>query len=483
MSPADAALAEAIGLLADCTAEERAYALARLGDPALRALAEAWPAWAHDGQLPPDRAADGSDWRTWLNLAGRGFGKTKAGAEWVSALARAAGPGFRIALVGATLAEVEKVMVRGESGLFAVARCDEELVWYPSRGLLQFASGAEAFAYSGASPDSLRGPQHHAAWCDEIAKWAHPQAAWDNLMLGLRLGEWPRALVTTTPRPIPLLRRLIAAPATAVTRGRTRDNAMLAESFVGHVEELYGGTRLGRQELDGELIDEVEGALWTREMVERCRVSLPLPAREGPGVGASRRRADRSASPASSGLSLDPPPTPPLQGGELRRVVVGVDPPASANGTCGIVVCGVDRQGTGYVLADASVAGRSPDGWALEVVRAAEDWSADLVVAETNQGGDMVAATLRSADCALPVRPVRARFGKAKRAEPVAALFARGKARFAGAFPELEDELCGLTAGGGYEGPGSSPDRADAMVWAMAELMLGARAEPRVRGL
>jgi phage terminase large subunit-like protein len=444
------------------------YVVARLTEPELRTLREQWTFWAHDGQLAPP-----GDWRTWLMMAGRGFGKTRAGAEWVSALARADGS-LRIALVGANPAEVERVMIRGESGLIAVARTGEDLLWYPTRGLIEFSSGARAYVYSGANPESLRGPEHHHAWCDELAKWAYPEAAWSNLMLGLRLGPAARALVTTTPRPLALLRRLMADPAVAKSHGRTSDNPYLPGEFVAAVTGLYAGTRLGRQELDGELIEELEGALWTREMIEKGRGEAWAPA---------------------------------FAGERLRRIVVGVDPPASAGGdACGIVVCGLGAEGTGpstslgtgpstslgtgpstslgtgFVLDDRSVRGMAPEGWARAVVAAAEAWGADRVVVETNQGGEMVESVLRSVDSALPVRPVRARFGKGRRAEPVSALFARGKARFAGVFPELEDELCGMTAAG-YEGPGRSPDRADAMVWAMSELMLGARAEPRIRRL
>jgi phage terminase large subunit-like protein len=435
----DEALIAAIVELSGCDEEEQLYVITRLTEPQKRTFEEYWPAWSHEGQLPP-----GGDWRVWMIMAGRGFGKTRAGAEWVSALARSRGEGLRIALVGASIEEVERVMVKGQAGLIAISRFDEDTLWYPSRGLVQFASGAQAFAYSGANPEGLRGPEHHFAWCDEIAKWAYPEATWDNLMLGLRLGEGARALITTTPRPIPLLKRLAAAPDTRLARGRTPDNLNLPEDFVAAVTGLYGGTRLGRQELEGELIEEVEGALWTRALIETCRAH----AREA-----------------------------------MARVVVGVDPPASATGdACGIVVCGL-AGGIGYVLGDHSVQGLSPEGWARAVVAAAQAWGADKVIAETNQGGEMVASVLRSIDAALPVRAVKARYGKAKRAEPVAALFEAGKARFAGAFPELEDQLCGMTAGGAYEGPGRSPDRADAMVWAMAELMLGKANAPRVRAL
>jgi phage terminase large subunit-like protein len=427
-----------IGALADRPAAEHLWAARRMGAPALRTLCETWEIWARDGQLPPPGA-----WRLWLMMTGRGYGKTRAGAELVSELARANGS-LRIALVGATPAEVERVMIRGKSGLMAVARTEEDLIYYPSRGLVEFASGAQAFVYSGANPDGLRGPEHHFAWCDELAKWAYPEAAFDNLMLGLRLGRSARALITTTPRPIALLRRLIGRSDIEKTGGRTEDNDALEQEFLDDVRGRYAGTRLERQELDGELIEDVAGALWAREVVTKCRAHAPE---------------------------------------ALARVVVGVDPPASAGGdSCGIIVCGLGADGIGYVLDDLSAGGLSPEGWARAVVRAAEKWEAERVVVETNQGGEMVESVLRSIDSALPVRPVRARYGKGRRAEPVSALFAQGKAMFAGVFPELEDELCGMTAAG-YEGPGRSPDRADAMVWAMAELLLGKDRIPRIRRL
>ncbi len=436
---ADPRLISLIHELADKFDEEgHRYFLRRLTVPQLRAFIEAWPVWAHDGQMPPE-----GEWRVWLMLAGRGFGKTRAGAEWVSALARER-PGAVFALVGATPAEVERVMIRGTSGLFAVARTGEELLYFPSRGRIDFASGATAFIYSGANPDGLRGPEHDFAWCDELAKWCHPKAAFDNLMLGLRRSEGARVLITTTPRPIPLLRKLSADPAVIAVRGKTADNLATPDDFRAAMEKEYRGTRFGRQELDGELIDDVEGALWTRGLIENCRADAPA---------------------------------------TLTRILIGVDPPASAGGdACGIVVCGLGADGTGYVLGDHSAGGLSPEGWAREVVAAAEAWGADRVIAETNQGGDMVAAVLRSVDAALPVRGVRARLGKGCRADPVRAQFETGKAKFAGCFPALEDQLCGLTLHG-YEGPGRSPDRADAMVWALAELLLGPDRRPAVRGL
>ena len=407
------------------------------------------PEWRpHPGQSAPPGA-----WRVWLMLAGRGFGKTRAGAEWVSKLARE-NKRLRIALVGGTIDEVANVMIRGESGLMAVARAEEEVLWVPSTRTVTFANGAQAFAYSGERPDKLRGPEHHVAWCDELAKWAHPQETWDNLMLGLRLGPKPRVLVTTTPRPITLVKKLASDPQTAQAKapGRTQDNPHLPGAFVADVRERYGGTRLGRQELNGELIEDVEGALWTRAMVEGARVRLDF---------------------ASGERDL------------FTRIVIGVDPPVSAGGdACGIVAVGLGADGIGYVLGDHSVSGLSPEGWARAVAAAAEAHGADRVIAEANQGGEMVDSVLRAADCGLPVRLVHARRGKAARAEPVAALFENGRAKFAGAFAELEDQLCGLQIGGGYAGPGRSPDRGDAMVWALTELMLGKqRGLPAVRGL
>jgi phage terminase large subunit-like protein len=436
-------LVAAIGRLALHAPKDQAWAIARLTIEQKWALKTRWIAWAHEGQIPPP-----GDWRIRLMMAGRGFGKTRAGAEWVSALARADGS-VRIALVGATLAEVERVMVRGESGLINVAWRGEEPVWHRSRGVVAFASGAQAFAYSGANPDGLRGPEHHFAWCDELAKWAYPQEAFDNLMVGLRLGDGARALVTTTPRPIGLLRRLAGASDLVLARGRTADNFNLPPKVAEDLSRRYGGTRFARQELDGELIEDAEGAMWKREAIEKGRVEMATVMAEG----------------------------------FFERIVIGVDPPASAGGDeCGIVACGLGADGIGYVLGDHSVGGLGPEGWARAVVDAAEQWEADLVIAETNQGGEMVESVLRSVDSDLPVQPVWARYGKGRRAEPVSGYFAQGKAKLAGAFPVLEDQLCGMT-GAGYQGPGRSPDRADAMVWAMAELLLGGGRGPRIRRL
>src|SRR4051812_34556443 len=421
---------------------ERMKAIAGLPPPALRAVAEEWWWQAFRPQQEPE-----GDWLIWLLRGGRGSGKTRAGAEWVWERVREGPPAGRsplqIALVGANLDEVVKVMVKGPSGLIATARTGEVPRWLPSARTLRFGCGALAFAYSAERPDSLRGPEHDHAWCDELAKWRHGDSTWDNLMLGLRRGERPRALVTTTPRAVPLIRRLRAMERFEERVAPTIGNYSLTRQFVGVMSGLYGGTRLGRQELDGELIEDFEGALWTRATIEACRV-------------------EKGDCPSFS------------------RVVVGVDPPASAGGTCGISVCAIDGKDNLYVLADASESGLSPEGWAGRAARAAEDWGADRVVAEANNGGDMVASVFKGSAPFLPVRLVHASRGKVPRAEPVAAAFERGEAKFAGRFPALEDELAGLTTGGVYQGPGGSPDRADAMVWAMTELMARRRTGPRI---
>ena len=417
--------------------KKRAKFVAWLDERMLRDAMGSWLFWARQEQIAP-----AWHWRVWLLMAGRGFGKTRAGAEWVHEKTQE--PGARIALVGATEEEVRRVMIEGSSGILAFAPIGGKPVWEPSRGVLTFPSGAQAFVYSAANPDSLRGPEHDYAWCDELAKWAKDTATWDNLKMGMRRGKRPQIVVTTTPKPRQLIKKIMGSLYTAVTRGRTRDNVHVPQSYLDALNEDYRGTKLGRQELDGELIEDLEGALWTRDMMEASRVAA-LP--------------------------------------EVRRVIVAVDPPASAGGdACGIVCVGLGADDVGYVIEDASVSGLSPEGWAGVVADVAVRHGADRVIAEANNGGDMVASVLRAADSGLPVRLVHASRGKCARAEPVAALYGRGRVRHVGAFADLEDELCGMLTEGGYEGPGRSPDRADALVWAVTELMLGRRVvEPRVR--
>ena len=416
--------------------EKRAALLAMLPPRVYAEWVQRWQVHAHDGQMPPP-----GDWRVWLIRAGRGFGKTRAGAEWVNALA-AAVPGARIALVGATMEDARRVMVQGPSGVVATARLDLAVTWRATSGEVRFPNGAVAQVYSAAAPETLRGPEHHFAWADELGKW-RDGAAWSNLVMGLRLGERPRVLVTTTPRRTALMRRVMALPDLVETCGRTRDNRHLPGAFVSAIEAEYGGTRLGRQELDGEMLDDVAGALWPRALIERQRVRV-APA--------------------------------------LVRVVVGVDPPAGTDGdACGIVAAGRGADGQGYVIEDASVAGASPEGWARAVAACAARVGADRVVAEANQGGAMVASVLRAADAVLPLTLVHASKGKVARAEPVAALYEAKRVWHVGAFSALEDELAGLATGGGYEGPGRSPDRADACVWALTHLMLEKKADATVR--
>ncbi len=400
---------------------------------------------AHPHQMPPDASSNSKDWTTWLILGGRGAGKTRAGAEWVRRLALQ-NPKARIALVGETEHDVRSVMIEGASGLLSVHAAHERPRWQPSRRRLRWKNGAIAEMYSAENPEGLRGPQFSAAWCDELAKWRHAEATFDMLQFGLRLGERPRQVVTTTPRPIALLKKLIADPSTALTRAGTVANAFnLSPAFIEHVLTRYGGTRIGRQEIDGEIVEERAAALWTRAGLESCRVDAAPP---------------------------------------LLRIVVAVDPPASAkkgSDACGIVAAGRAEDGTIYVIEDASVAGLTPQGWAMKAVSLWHRLKADSLIAEANQGGDMVKAVINEADREVPVVLKHATRGKYHRAEPVAQLYEQGRVKHAGVYPALEDEMCDF----GIDGlsSGKSPDRLDALVWAIGALTFGARGQPRVRGL
>lgn len=387
----------------------------------------------------------------WLVLGGRGAGKTRTGAEWVKGMALGHPPFAnrrtdRIALVGKTQGQVRDVMVEGVSGLLSIHTRWERPVWQPSLRRLQWPNGAIAQVFSAEDPEGLRGPQFGAAWCDELAKWPNLQECWDMLQFGLRLGDHPRQVVTTTPRPVPLLKRLLVEPHVAVSRAKTQDNHYnLAAEFVRTVTETYGGTRLGRQELGGEIVEESPDALWTRAMIEQARERLPP---------------------------------------SLARIAVAVDPPASSSqraDRCGLVVAGIDGDGFGHVLEDATIAGARPQEWAEKAVSLYRRHEADALVVEVNQGGEMVDSIIREVDSGVPVVSVRATRGKYLRAEPVAALYAQGRVRHAGTFPELEDEMCSFGPGG-LEG-GRSPDRLDALVWALTHLMLAAKGRPRVRGI
>jgi phage terminase large subunit-like protein len=428
--------------------------------PVRERFAMDWDLLARDGQRVRDEIL-GDDWSMWLMLAGRGYGKTRAGAEWVHHVADRYGDSAQIALVGANWHDARTVMVEGVSGILAAARLDFTPEWRASSGTLIWPNGAQAQLFSAETPDALRGPEHGFAWCDEIAKWGRATDCWNNLIMGLRQGERPQVLATTTPRPTPLVKRL-AVEADRQTRGRTADNPLLSSRFVARVTADYGGTRLGRQELDGELIAEVEGAVWSREVLEGVRSIAEAPS--------PRSAPAESRSPGERGV-------------DFRRVVIGVDPPDSSTGdACGIVAVGLGADGVATVIEDASVERPAPEIWAAAVAACARQWGADRIVAEANNGGAMVASVLRAADAGLPVTLVHASHGKLTRAEPVRLLYDRGLVRHAGVFPRLEDEMCGMIAGSGYAGPGRSPDRADALVWALSELMLKPpRPVPRVR--
>jgi phage terminase large subunit-like protein len=405
-----------------------------------------WEFFVHGHQLPP---AD--DWTTWLLIGGRGAGKTRSGAEWVRTIARGdeksgVRPLSPIALIGETEHDAREVMVEGVSGLLAVHQRSERPEWIPSRRRLEWSSGAVAQVFSAEDPESLRGPQFAAAWCDELAKWRHAEATFDMLQFGLRLGERPRQVITTTPRPIALIKRLIADPKTAVTRAATVANACnLAPAFLDVVVSRYAGTRLGRQELDGEMVEERADALWSRRALESCRVAAAPP---------------------------------------LMRIVVAVDPPASSSkgaDACGLVAAGRAEDGTLYVIADETVAQVSPGAWSRKAIALWHRLSADALVVEVNQGGEMVRAVIAEADPNVPVIETRAHRGKWLRAEPIAALYEQGRVKHAGVFPALEDEMCDFGLDGLSQG--RSPDRLDTLVWALTALNFGGKDGPRVRAL
>jgi phage terminase large subunit-like protein len=399
-----------------------------LGVDGFNRLRYEWRAWARPEQLPPD-----GNWLVWLLLAGRGFGKSRTGAEFSREKAKAL-PGSHGALVAPTAADARDVMVKA---LLACTPPWEGLRYEPSKRLLAWANGTTATLYSAEEPDRLRGPQHHWAWCDELAAWQYADEVWDMLMMTLRLGEQPQVAVSTTPRPIALVRRLIADALTVVTRGSTYDNAAnLSAAFIAAVRERYEGTRLGRQELYAEILDDVPGALWTRELLDKNRV------RQAP---------------------------------DLARVVIAVDPSGGAgpeNDEQGIVAAGLGVDGLGYVLADKTCK-LSPEGWARRAIELYRDLKADRLVYERNFGGDMVESTIqavaRTMSMRVATRAVTASRGKVQRAEPVAALYEQGRVKHVGSFPQLEDEQCRFVPGE-LEG---SPNRTDALVWALTDLMLG----------
>lgn len=420
-----------IAYLASLNPRAREKVIRSLKDDEAVELLYAWRFWARPEQLAPP-----GDWLFWLILAGRGWGKTRTGAGWVHEEVERRGP-CRVALIGPTAADVRDVMIGGPSGLLESAHPHRRPVYEPSKRLLTWPNGAIGLAFSADEPERLRGPQFHLGWGDEIAAWRYPEDTWDNFLFGLRLGEDPRALITTTPKPTKHVKALKADPMTHVTGGSTYANrANLAKTFLSRIVAKYEGTRLGRQELHAEILDDNPGALWKRKQIEDLRVTK-VP--------------------------------------QLVRIVVAVDPAVSANATSaetGIIAAGLGVDGHGYVLSDDTLSD-SPGAWGKAVVTAYNRHKADRVIGEVNNGGDLVESNVRTAardtHCEISFKQVRASRGKQTRAEPIAALYEQGRVHHVGAFAALEDQLCDWDPTSGAP----SPDRLDATVWALTELMLG----------
>lgn len=442
------------GLLASVSVADQTDLLDSLSPEVIRGLPYLFDFWALDHQFPPQ-----GSWRTWVIMGGRGAGKTRAGAEWVRSMVEGARPhdpgkARRVALIGETMDQAREVMVFGESGILACSPPDRRPDWIAGRKMLAWPNGAVAQVFSAHEPESLRGPQFDCAWADELAKWKKGEEVWDMLQFGLRLGTLPQACVTTTPRNSVSLKRLLDTDSTVMTHAPTAANrAHLAQSFLVEVQRRYAGTRQGRQELEGLMLSDQEGALWTGSMIEQCQIPV-VP--------------------------------------ELDRIVVAVDPPVTGHkrsDACGIVVVGVVMKGppqdwSAYVVEDATVRASSPVEWASAAIRAMRRHGAERLVAEVNQGGDLVESVVRQVDPSVPFRAVRATRGKVIRAEPVAALYEQGRVYHARGLGALEDQMGEMTIQG-FVGQGS-PDRVDALVWALHEVMIDPVhhwQQPRVRGL
>jgi predicted phage terminase large subunit-like protein len=434
-------------IIANSPTEQEGF-LARFGTAEyFRLLEFLWEFWGRPRQFAPE-----GDWSTWLILAGRGFGKTRTGAEWVRANMCGKTPLERgrwrhIALIAETAADARDVMVgdgktvsdpKAGSGLLQIHPKHFRPTYEPSKRRLTWPNGAVASIYNGTEPDQLRGPQHDAAWCDELAKWQYAKEAWDQLQFGLRTGRNPQVCITTTPRPIGLLKDIIKDSGTVVTGGSTFDNrSNLSAKFLSVIQRKYEGSRLGRQEIYADLLEDVEGALWKRAAIDKLRVKLQ-----------------------------DVPP--------IERIVVAIDPNASSqedSNECGIICAGLGVDGHGYVIDDASAV-LAPAEWAARAIDLYHERRADRIIAETNNGGEMVEATLRMIDPRVPFRSVWASRGKVTRAEPISALYEQGRVHHVGSFSTLEDQMCAFTVDFNRNNVGCSPDRVDALVWALTELMI-----------
>lgn len=426
-----ASWASSIGSLSP---DQKAKLLNSLSPAEIERLEYDWRFWARPEQLPPEKSQAGKDWRVALYLAGRGWGKTRTGAEIVRMWVESGSCG-RIALVGPTASDVRDVMVLGESGLLNIAPPWNRPVYQSTKRRVVWPSGAYAMLFSADEPDRLRGPQHDAAWCDELCAWRYP-AAWDMLMFTLRLGDNPKCVVTTTPRPIKILRDLVANPTTAIVKGSTFDNsANLAPAFIETIVAKYAGTRLGRQELEAEILDDTPGALWTQTMLEEQKKAIPQ---------------------------------------NMQRIVVAVDPATTSGDSAdetGIVVVGRNADAHAFVLEDASMKG-TPDEWGRAAVDAYYRHKADRLVVEVNQGGDLVERVIRTVDSNVAIKQVRATRGKVVRAEPCAALYEQQKVWHTDTFPELEKQMTMFTTDFDPVKMGFSPDRVDALVWGLTELMV-----------
>lgn len=398
-----------------------------------------WEIWQRDDQK------NGSYWLIWLLLGGRGCGKTRTGAEWVRRKIYETG---RVALVAPTLADAREVMLGGESGLLNIGYPLERPSYSPSRRRLDWPNGAVGYIFSAEDPDSLRGPQFGAAWADEFCAWSYPEETLSNLRLGLRLGQTPQLVITSTPKPIPALTNLMSAQGLVVSRAKTDANAAnLSPAFLAAMEETYGGTRLGRQELEGEILLERDGALWSQKIFDGCRYDGAIPP--------------------------------------LDRIIVSIDPPVTSGARsdqCGLIVAGMLGEGAtarAYILHDGTVQGLSPTEWAEAAISLYHGWGADSLIAEVNQGGDLVKTILNTVDPYIPVKTVFAKKSKVGRAEPVALLYEQGRVFHAGRFDALEAELRLLGTGATKK----SPDRADALVWALTHLLIRETSNPLIRRL